>query len=443
MCGRSGSAAIRSSAAEGVNPRELLEASFRAALAATDPGRLTEKHLPDTPPDAVIAVGKAAPAMLRAVLERFPGVPSLLIAPPGLDVAGVAATRKVQAGHPVPNENSVLAANEALSLASGLTDGQRLLVLVSGGGSALMSAPWGVTLAQKQALTSALLASGASIGGLNTVRKHLSRVKGGRLAAATQARVTSLLLSDVVGDDPATIASGPTVADPGTFADALKVLDRYSLHAPEARRHLELGAAGGLSETPKPVSELDRRVSTTIIASGRLLLEAALAILHSQGVAAEVISATLTGEARDLATQHAKLIHTARQRGGGPVVLLSGGEATVTLGANPGSGGRNHEFALALLLELGPAGIYALSAGSDGIDGSSGAAGAFLTPDSWERAQALGLDAAEALARHDSSPFFARLGDQLVTGPTGTNLNDFQAVWVGEGVSGRVYELQS
>ncbi len=410
--------------------RALLEASFRAALAATDPAVLTAAHLPSAPPDAVIAVGKAAPAMLGALLDRVPGVPSLLIAPRGLGVPGTAATHTVLSGHPVPDENSVRAADAALALAAGLRADQRLLVLISGGGSALMAAPWGVTLAQKRALTAALLVSGADIGQVNAVRKHLSRVKGGRLALSTSAHITALLLSDVVGDDPATIASGPTVTDPSTFQDALAVLDRFAIRAPEARKHFELGVAGRLPETPKPASEPEGRVSNRIIGSGRLMLEAAQKFLRSQGVQAELLSAALTGEARDLAAAHARLVREARQRGRGPVVLLSGGEATVTLGARPGLGGRNHEFALALLLELGQHGVYALSAGSDGVDGNSGAAGAFLTPDSLVRARQLGLDADDALRRHDSGSFFARLGDRLVTGPTGTNLNDFQAVWV-------------
>ncbi len=410
--------------------RALLEASFRAALAATNPAVLTAAHLQGTPPDAVIAVGKAAPAMLGALLDRVPGVPSLLIAPRGLDVSGIPATHTVLSGHPVPDENSVRAADAALALAAGLNADQRLLILISGGGSALMAAPWGVTLAQKRALTAALLASGADIGQVNAVRKHLSRVKGGRLARSTSAQITALLLSDVVGDAPATIASGPTVADPTTFQDALAVLNRYAIQAPEARRHFELGIAGRLPETSKPGLEPGGRVSNRIIGSGRLMLEAAQTFLHSQGVPAELVGAALTGEARDLAAAHARLVREVRQRGGGPVVLLSGGEGTVTLGANPGLGGRNHEFALALAPELGPHGVYALSAGSDGADGTSGAAGAFLTPDSLTRARRLGLDAEEALRRHDSGTFFARLNDQLVTGPTGTNLNDFQAVWV-------------
>ncbi len=334
----------------------------------------------------------------------------------------------IQAGHPVPDLQSVRAAEEALRLAAGLERGQHLLVLVSGGGSALMSSPWGVTLEEKQALTQALLASGAGIDQLNTVRKHLSRVKGGRLAEATPARVTALLLSDVVGDDPATIASGPTVPDPGTYAAALAVLDTYAIAAPEARAHLRRGLLGELPETPKLQGWPHDRVAHQVIGSGRLMMEAARTFLKGQGVEA-VLLGELTGEAREVAAAQAQRLRT-QPPGDRPRVLLAGGETTVTLDGSPGVGGRNQEFALALLNELGPLAPYALCAGSDGMDGNSGAAGAFLTPDSHRRAQAMGLDPADFLRRHDAGTFFARLGDQLVTGPSGTNLNDFQALWL-------------
>ena len=415
--------------------RALLEASFRAALAATNPAALTAAHLQGAAPDAVIAVGKAAPGMLRAALNAFPGLPSLLIVPCGLNTDAAPNVQPIVAGHPLPDESSVQAARAGLALASGLGSDAHLLVLVSGGGSALMSAPWGVSLAQKRALTAALLAGGASIAELNAVRKHLSLIKGGRLAAATRATVTALLLSDVVGDDPATIASGPMVADPTTFGDALAVLDRYAIRAPGARAHLERGVRDELPETPKSDAEPPGRVVNRVIGCGRLMLEAAQTFLQARGVRAIIVSDALTGEASRLAVRHAALIRDARQRGEFPVVLLSGGEATVTLGQQYGLGGRSHEFALALLLELeklGVSGVYALCAGSDGQDGNSNAAGALLTPDSLERARQMGLDAAQALRLHDSATFFAALGDQLVTGPTGTNLNDFQAVWIGD-----------
>jgi len=410
--------------------RRLLEDTYRAALEQTRPALLTARHLPGTPPDAVLAVGKAAPGMLSAALDAYPGVPALAIVPPGLTLAARSGLKVVVGGHPVPDEGSVQAGQAALRLAAGLGADRHLLVLISGGGSALMSAPWGVTLAQKQALTEALLASGADIGELNTVRKHLSQVKGGRLAAATSARVTSLLLSDVVGDDPATIASGPTVPDASTFAQALGILDRYSLDAPEARRHLERGAAGEVDETPK-ARRWEKRTSHQVIGSGRLMTRSASAFLTSRGVRAESLG-ELTGEAREVAAAVAAKIRQLRSAGGGPQVLLWGGETTVTLGQERGLGGRNQEFALALLLALGEKGAHGLLAGSDGQDGNSGAAGAFISPGSLERARRSGLDAARSLARHDSAPFFAALGDQFVTGPSGTNLNDFAAVWLGE-----------
>ena len=290
---------------------------------------------------------------------------------------------------------------------------------------ALMAAPDGVTLEQKQALTRDLLRAGADIGEINTVRRHLSRTKGGRLAQATQAQVRALLLSDVVGDDVSVIASGPTVPDPTTFADALAVLDRYGIAAPEARAHFTSGAP----DTPDKLP----RATHQVIGSNRLLLAAAQRHLESEGVRAVILGDTFEGEARDLARFHASLARSVEEFGSpvpAPVVLLSGGEATVTLRGD-GVGGRNQEFALALLLALGERGLFALSAGSDGVDGSSEAAGAFLTPDSLARARALGLDPRDFLARNDSGTFFQRLGDALVTGPSGHNLNDFRALALG------------
>ncbi|MFC5846876.1 glycerate kinase type-2 family protein [Deinococcus petrolearius] len=330
----------------------------------------------------------------------------------------------------MPDEHSVRAAERALARVGELPVGARLLVLVSGGGSALLSAPWGVTLAHKQALTRELLRAGAAIEEINAVRKHLSRVKGGRLAQATRAQVRVLLLSDVIGDDPSVIASGPAVPDTTTFADALAVLDRYALTAPQARAHLAAGARGELPETPKPGGL--PHVRHTVVGSNRALLEAAQAFLAARGVRAVILSDTFGGEARDLAGFHASLVRSVRDHGTpfrGPLALLSGGEATVTVRGG-GRGGRNQEFALWLLRALGERGVYALSAGSDGIDGNSGAAGAFLTPDSHARARAAGLDPAGFLARNDSGSFFAALGDALLTGPSGHNLNDYRVVFV-------------
>lgn len=411
--------------------RALLEESYRAALAAVAPERLLAPHLTGPRPDFVLAFGKAALPMLRAALEAYPGVPGLAVPPRGTpDLSAPEGAEVLPGSHPVPDEHSTRAAERALERVRALPEGANLLVLVSGGGSALLSAPWGVTLEQKQQLTRDLLRAGAAIEEINAVRKHLSRVKGGRLAAATRARVRALILSDVIGDDPSTIASGPTVADESTFADALSVLDRYGIAAPEARAHLEAGARGELPETPKP-GELDR-VENVVIGSNRALLEAARAFLEGQGVRAVILGDTFEGEARELAGFHASLIQSIRDHGTplkGPLVLLSGGEATVTVRGD-GRGGRNSEFALWLLRDLGERGVYALSAGSDGIDGNSEAAGAFLTPDSLARARAAGLDPREYLARNDSASFFVALGDALITGPSGHNLNDYRALWV-------------
>ncbi len=410
-----------------MNLRALLEDTYRAALAAVSPAALLAPHLSGPHPDLILAFGKASLPMARAALSAYPGVPTLIVPPAGTaDLSAPPEAVVMPGSHPVPDERSVAAAEEALRRLGELRDDQQALVLVSGGGSALMAAPDGVTLAQKQALTRDLLRAGADIGEINTVRRHLSRTKGGRLAQATRAQLRALLLSDVVGDDMSVIASGPTVPDSTTFADALAVLDRYGVAAPQARAHFQSGAP----DTPDQLPHVENR----IIGSNRLLLEAAQNYLETRGVQAVILGDTFEGEARELARFHASLARSVQQFGSpvavpaaGPVVLLSGGEATVTLRGN-GTGGRNLEFALALLLALGERGLYALSAGSDGIDGSSDAAGAFLTPDSLGRARALGLDAHDFLERNDSGTFFAALGDTLVTGPSGHNLNDFRAI---------------
>ncbi|MFC4427405.1 glycerate kinase type-2 family protein [Deinococcus navajonensis] len=405
-------------------PREVLLASFAAALRATDPARLVRSHLPERPPAAVLAFGKAAGPMLGAVLEWLPDVPFLAVLPEGALRPPVQGRGEWRASaHPQPDHRSVQSGRRALALARSLQAGQELLVLVSGGGSALLCVPWGVTLAQKAAVSGDLMRAGADILALNTVRKHLSAVKGGRLAYAALAqgaRVQALLLSDVVGDDPAVIASGPTVADPTTFADALAVLDRFGLRHPEVRRHLEAGRRGERSETPFALPG----AGSQIIGTNRLLLEGAARFVQAQGLRTLVLGDHFTGEARKVAEQHARHLRQIS----GPLALISGGETTVTV-KGPGQGGRNHEFALALALHLGPAaGLWALSVGSDGMDGSSGAAGALVTPDTLQRAQALGLDPAEALMLNDSGRFFAALGDQILTGPTGQNLNDLRVI---------------
>lgn len=415
-----------------MNWRAVLEGTYREALAAVAPARLLASHLDGPRPDLVVAFGKAALPMLRAALGAYPGVPGLAVPPrDSADLTAPPGAEVHPASHPVPGEDSVRAAGAVLARVSALPAGSRVLVLVSGGGSALLSAPWGVTLGQKQALTRDLLAAGADITAINTVRKHLSRVKGGRLAAATQAEVRALLISDVIGEDPSVIASGPTVPDPTTFADALAVLDRFRIAAPEARAHLTAGTRGELPETPKPGAL--SHAHSQIIGSGRVLLAAARDTLAPRGIAAHILSATQDGDVRDLAAGHAAEIRRRLPGLTAPLVLLSGGEATVTLRGD-GVGGRNQEFALWLLRDLGENGIYALSAGSDGVDGNSAAAGAFLTPDSLSRARGLGLDPGAFLARNDSGTFFSRLGDALVTGPTGHNLGDLRLLALLPGV---------
>lgn len=409
----------------GLDVRALLEGTYRAALQAVSPEVLLAPHLKEPRPDYILAFGKAALPMARAALKAYPGVSTLIVPPAGTaDLIAPSEATVMPGSHPVPDERSVAAAEAALNCLSAMREGQEVLILVSGGGSALLSAPDGVTLAQKQELTRALLRAGADIHEINTVRRHLSRTKGGRLAQATKARVRALLLSDVVGDDMSVIASGPTVPDATTFADALAVLGRYGIAAPEARAHFQSGAPDTPRELPNVIN--------TVIGSNRLLLEAARKHLAAQGVQAVILGDTFEGEARELALFHASLLRSVQEHDSpvkSPVVLLSGGEATVTLKGN-GIGGRNQEFALALALALGKHGTYALSAGSDGVDGNSDAAGAFLTPDTLVRAQNLGLNAQDFLNRNDSGTFFARLGDGLVTGPSGHNLNDFRAIAV-------------
>ncbi|UBV44977.1 DUF4147 domain-containing protein (plasmid) [Deinococcus taeanensis] len=411
--------------------RELLSATFHAALTATRPGTLVAPHLNGPRPALILSVGKAGASMLSAALDRYPDTPAQLIVPRGAAGGPWPDTVDVhEAGHPHPDEHSEHAALSALARVGTLRESDTLLVLISGGGSALMSAPHGVTRPQKAALAAALMRAGADIHALNTVRRHLSAVKGGQLAQATRAHVQTLLLSDVVGDDPAVIASGPTVPDPTTFSDALAVLDRFGVPAPEARAYFQAGAAGAHPETPAALPH----VVTTVVGGNRHLLRAAAAFLDAQGVRPVILGDTFTGEARELAAFHAALVRSVQAHGtpcAAPVALLSGGEATVTV-RGAGRGGRNTEFALALALALGDgAGVHALSAGSDGADGTAGAAGALLSPGTLARARALGLSAPAALNHNDSAPFFAALGDLLVTGPTGQNLNDLRVVLVG------------
>jgi glycerate 2-kinase len=402
----------------------LLKEAFFHALRATDPYRLAQKALPPWRPDLILAVGKGAAPMLKAALDRYGEVPYHLTLPQGQDPLGLRARL---ARHPVPDGESQKAAEEVLSLLQSLPPRARVLALVSGGGSALWCAPLGVSLEEKGALTEALLKSGASIGEVNAVRKHLSRIKGGRALLASRARVHALLLSDVPGDDPSVIASGPFHPDPSTYGEALAVLDRYGLAFPRAREVLLRGLKGELPETLKPGDPALKRLSWRMVGRNLDLLRSARQFLQERGYRAVILSDRFGGEARDLARFHAELVETIRAHGlpfRKPLFLLSGGEAQVRV-KGKGQGGRNLEFLLALYAHL-KAPLHALAADSDGLDGPSGAAGALLTPEVWVRA----LDPRPYLQENDSLAFFQEAGTLLTTGPTGTNLNDFRLLFV-------------
>jgi hydroxypyruvate reductase len=415
-------------------PDTLLRRMFKAALAAADPAKCLPPHLPKPPKGrtVVVGAGKAAAAMARAVEQAWPG-----------DLEGMVVTRYghsvpcqrveiVEAAHPVPDAAGQQAAKRILDLASGLDEEDMLLCLISGGGSALLSLPApGLTLEDKQAVSRALLRCGADIAEMNCLRKHLSAIKGGRLAAAAApARVVSLLISDVPGDDPAVIASGPTVPDPTTFADAKAILAKYGISPPDSvARHLEAAE----EETPKPG---DPRLATSearLIAAPQDALEAAAAVARDAGLTPIILGDAIEGEAREVARVMAGIAQQVRRHGqpvSAPAVLLSGGETTVTLRGD-GRGGRNVEFLLALSVALnGAEGIHAMAGDTDGIDGTEDNAGAIMRPDSLRRAAEAGLDAKAMLADNDGYGFFEALGDLIVTGPTLTNVNDFRAILV-------------
>jgi hydroxypyruvate reductase len=423
--------------------REVLRGLFEAALAAADPARAVVAHLPAPVAGrtVVVGAGKASAAMARAFEANWPGpIDGLVVTRRG---HGVACERIeiVEASHPVPDLAGEAAACRILELARGLGPADQLVCLISGGGSALLTLPApGLGLADKQEVTRALLACGATIGEINAVRKHLSAIKGGRLAAAAfPAPVVTLAISDVPGDDPAVIASGPTVPDPTTFADARAVLAKYRIDRPAAvLAHL----ASARAETPKPGDPVFDRARFVLIASPLQALAAAADAAEARGVTPIVLSDRIEGEARDVAAVHAAIalqLSAGRFRVGAasvmpPAVLLSGGETTVTLrgaGREAGRGGRNSEFLLALAGHLnGAPGIAALACDTDGIDGTEDNAGAIVYPDTLARAAARGLPITEVLAHNDSYGFFAATGDLVVTGPTLTNVNDFRAILV-------------
>ena len=429
---------------------------FNAAVRAVDPAEAVHRHLSregsrlriggetldlaSVGEIVVVGCGKAAAPMTAAVEECLGDRVSRGVVV--TKYGHVQPTRKIrihEAGHPVPDEAGMAGVQAVLDHVRGLGPADLVLVLISGGGSALTPAPvQGITLAEKQALTKALLACGADIREMNTLRKHVSRFKGGQLARAAQpARVATLILSDIVGDPLDAIASGPTVPDPTTYADALGILDKYRIRGeiPAAiRDRLEIGARGEIPETPKPDDRLFARVSHLIVGSNIQALEAARSEARALGLTPMILSSSIEGETREIARMHAALAREVRASGNPvrpPACLISGGETTVTL-RGPGKGGRNQEFVLAAALDIaGLPQTVILSAGTDGTDGPTDAAGAIADGDTCARAVAAGLNARKALDANDAYPFFEKLGDLILTGPTKTNVMDVRLVLAG------------
>ena len=434
------------------HPKEFLRHLFDVAVTRALPLENTAAFLP-TPPKAgrtiVIGAGKAGGAMAHAVEALWPQdapMQGLVVTryhhtpprPPGLNQRTIQRIEVVEAAHPVPDAAGMQASERMLAMVQGLTENDLVLCLISGGGSALLTLPAdGLTLADKQRINQSLLNSGANISEMNCLRKHLSRIKGGRLAAAcAPARVVTLTISDVPGDDPSIIASGPTVPDATTCADALALLMRYDIDVPAAvLAQLESGAL----ETPKPGDATFSDHKVHMIATPQQSLEAAAVAARAAGLNAYILSDEMEGESREVGKVHAALARAAARGTGAfekPCVILSGGETTVTikplrLGAAKGRGGRAGEFCMGLVRGLqGQSGVYALAADTDGIDGIEDNAGAFVTPDTLAKATALGIKLDDHLDRNDAYNYFAALGDLVVTGPTHTNVNDFRALLI-------------
>lgn len=415
-----------------MQPADLLSHLFSKAVEVADPMQSLSAFLPEKPAGrcVVIGAGKASARMAEAVEAAWGPCEGLVITRYGYGRPCV-GIEIVEAAHPVPDEAGLQATRRMLALLEGLGDGDFVLALISGGASALLTAPAGaITLAEKQAVNQSLLASGAPIGQMNLVRKHLSAVKGGQLAAAcAPASMLALLLSDVPGDDPAEIGSGPTVGDRSTASEAATILERWGLSVPAS---VSAVLAGPTAVLPPDDARLSR-VTNTIFAAPSQSLEAAGARAGAAGCDVEILGDALEGEARDVAREHAALAlarQTSRKGKDRPLVLLSGGELTVTR-TGSGVGGPNAEYALALALALnGAAGIHAIACDTDGVDGAAEVAGARIGPDTLEKAQAAGIPAAAALEKNDAHTFFERIGDQVVTGPTLTNVNDFRAIWI-------------
>ena len=436
--------------------RQSARRIFDAAVRAVDPAEAIRRHLvrdgnrlaigradvdlARVGKVVVVGMGKAGAPMAAAVEEILGDRIARGVVV--IKYGHVQPTRTIrihEAGHPVPDDAGIAGAQALLDHVAGLGPDDLVLVLISGGGSALTPAPVeGISLAEKQSLTKALLACGADIREMNTLRKHISRIKGGQLArAAAPARVFALILSDIVGDPLDAIASGPTVPDPRTYADGLAILDKYGIRQEipaSIRTHLEAGAVGRVPETPKPDDPLFARVKSVMVASNIQALEAAKAEAQRLGFRAMILSSFVEGETREIARMHAALALETRSSGNPlapPVCLITGGETTVTL-KGKGKGGRNQEFALAAALDIaGLPDVVVLSAGTDGTDGPTDAAGALGDGDTVARAIALGLRPRAALDANDAYPFFERLGDLVMTGPTRTNVMDVRLVLIG------------
>jgi glycerate 2-kinase len=416
------------------DPRQFLQHLFACALGAVDAGTLLAGHLPPAPRGrtVVIGAGKAAARMAEGVERHWQGDLSGLVVTRYAHGAPTRSIEVVEAGHPVPDAAGVEAAERMLALVQGLTADDLVLCLMSGGGSALLSLPApGITLEEKRQINRALLRSGAPIGEMNCVRRHLSAIKGGRLALACYpARVVTLVVSDVPGDDPAVVASGPTVPDGSTARDALAILERYRIPVSDAVRSLLLDPSRA---APKPDDPRLARNETVVIATAQAALDAAAAAAREAGITPLVLSNSIEGEARDVASVHAAIARQVLEHGqpcGSPCVLLSGGETSVTV-RGKGRGGRNAEFLLALALALdGRDRVHAIACDTDGIDGTEDNAGALLAPDTLARAAAAGLDPRAMLGDNDGYSLFSALGDLVVTGPTRTNVNDFRALLI-------------
>ena len=422
-----------------MSPRELLLGSFNAAVAAADPLAIVPQHLPKPPKGRtlVVGAGKAAASMALAVEQQWPADAPLEGTVITRYAHGLLTNRitVVEAGHPVPDEAGAAAAKRILDSVRRLSRDDLLLVLVSGGGSSLLSLPVEtITMADLKAVTQELLRCGATIQEINTVRKHLSTVQGGRLAAACKAKILALVISDVTGDDPTHVASGPCAPDPTTYQDALDILTRYECKIPKAvQETLERGMRGELAETPKPGDKGFAKTENRVIATAHQSLAAAAKFFEANGVRAAILGDSVTGEAREVAKVYAALAREVKAHGAPwqpPVALISGGECTVTV-RGKGRGGRCAEFLLSLVNELqGADGIHALACDTDGIDGTENNAGAIAAPDAFARAVKLGLRADQLLADNDGYSYFSALGDLVVTGPTRTNVNDYRVILV-------------